>query len=506
MVELDLDVVREGLLQVMKGGHLSHAYLLLGPRGSGKTSTARILARVINCLENKEGSEWKEACGKCEMCKLMDVNSAVDILEMDAASHRGIDDIRELREKVRLAPTQLRKKIYIIDEVHMLTSEAFNALLKTLEEPPEHVVFFLCTTEGHKVPETIVSRCTKIVFSKATKEEVKRSLNKAVTGENLDIEDEAFNLLAESVDGSFREGHKLLEQLAVGGIKITEDLVRSSLKLVGGGAVSTLVSAVFLGEVDKIGNLLDEQEAKGVSADSFVKELLAYLKNQMRLGLAEGRNIREMAKLMEKVIKASEKIKISPLPYLPIELVMTKSGLKKSTGGGGQRLNIPTVHVNVDDKDVEVERVDVAKEAVEDLAREDRVKPIEEMSPLRDLGEIVDFKQVVKQWNDLLIRLTPKNQSLVGLLRSAKPKEMDANNLMVEVYYKFHKEQLEMDSRRKVVEDEMRSMWGPVHLKCVLGEKAEIAAHDSQVGDGQLITPVVKTEEILAAAAEEIFG
>ncbi len=505
MVELDLDVVRDGLSQVMKGGRLSHAYLLLGPRGSGKTSTARILARVINCLENKEGGEWKEACGKCEMCKLMDANSAVDILEMDAASHRGIDDIRELREKVRLAPAQLKKKIYIIDEVHMLTSEAFNALLKTLEEPPEHVVFFLCTTEGHKVPETIVSRCTKIVFSKATREEVKRSLNKAVMGENLDIEDGALDLLAESVDGSFREGHKLLEQLAVGKVKITEDLVRSNLKLVGGGAVSELVDAVFRGEIDKIGVLLDEQEAKGVSAESLVKELLAYLRDQMRLGLTEGRNIREMAKLMEKIIKASEKIKISPLPYLPIELVMTKSGLKKSAGGGGERVNISKVSI-VDNKDTEAEKVDVAKEAVEEMAGEDRVKPIEEMSPLRDLGEIVDFKQVVKQWNDLLIRLTPKNQSLVGLLRSAKPKEMDANNLMVEVYYKFHKEQLEMDSRRKVVEDEMRSMWGPVHLKCVLGEKAEIAVHDNQTADGQLITPVVKTEEILAAAAEEIFG
>src|SRR5687767_12395504 len=209
--ELDLDTVRESLESILKSGKFSHAYLFVGPRGAGKTSAARILAKVVNCLRRVESGE---PCLECEMCKMIENGSALDVIEIDAASNRGIDNIRELREKIGLAPVMGTRKVYIIDEVHMLSIDAFNALLKTLEEPPMHAMFVLCTTEDHKVPETVVSRCIRVQFTKANEEEVKRSLMKAITGEKLNVLEEALIMLARSVDGSFREGHKVLEQLA----------------------------------------------------------------------------------------------------------------------------------------------------------------------------------------------------------------------------------------------------------------------------------------------------
>src|SRR3989344_3767734 len=236
--DLDLTSVRSAFESMMKSGEISHAYLFVGPRGLGKTSAARILARLVNCYKNSKtqgtkNSKLVEPCNECENCLSIKNGSAVDVMEIDAASHRGIDDIRDLREKVNLAPSVLVKKVYIIDEVHMLTSEAFNALLKTLEEPPAHVMFILCTTEAHKVPETIVSRCVKVNFSKATVAELTRSLERAAKGEGLKIAKEVLAELASGLDGSFREGHKLLEQLANQADVITVESVRKVLNSVG---------------------------------------------------------------------------------------------------------------------------------------------------------------------------------------------------------------------------------------------------------------------------------
>ena len=184
--ELDSLVLREKLEGVLKGkipDKIPHAFLFTGPKGLGKTSTARIIAKSINCTSRK-GSEF-EPCNRCSSCKSIDNGSNLDVLEIDGASNRGIDEIRDLREKIRLSPVSSLKKIYIIDEVHMLTTEAFNALLKTLEEPPEHAFFILCTTEPQKIPATITSRCFHIKFSKPTEEDFLHSFNRVLRGEGI---------------------------------------------------------------------------------------------------------------------------------------------------------------------------------------------------------------------------------------------------------------------------------------------------------------------------------
>jgi len=218
---------------------LSHCYIFCGPRGTGKTSTARILAKALSC---KKGVT-PDPCNKCENCISISNGSNVDVIEIDAASNRGIDEIRELREKVKYLPSSLRKKVYIIDEVHMLTTEAFNALLKVLEEPPEHVIFIMATTEPNKVLATIMSRCQRFDFFPIPMDKIKKKLVKIAESEKIKISDQALNLISKYADGSSRDADGILEQLAAFG----EDKIE----------VSDVTSLLGIAELDTLFELTD---------------------------------------------------------------------------------------------------------------------------------------------------------------------------------------------------------------------------------------------------------
>ena len=202
------DHISRTLSQAITSGRIGHAYLFSGPRGTGKTSTAKILAMALNC---KEGPT-PDPCGKCESCQRIMDGSAMDVFEIDAASNRGIDEIRGLRETVKFAPAEGRYKVYIIDEVHMLTAEAFNALLKTLEEPPAHVVFILATTEAHKVPPTIQSRCQRFDFRRITVGEIQGRLRYICDQMKTEADDKALELIALQADGGLRDALSILDQ------------------------------------------------------------------------------------------------------------------------------------------------------------------------------------------------------------------------------------------------------------------------------------------------------
>jgi DNA polymerase-3 subunit gamma/tau len=219
LAELDLTNVRESLEKIVASGKIPHALLFSGPKGLGKTSAARILAKAVNCEKIVTGDKRQtagfEPCNKCGQCLSITKGTNLDVIELDAASHRGIDDIRILRDAVKLAPATARKKVYIIDEAHMLTTEAVNALLKTLEEPPSHVMFVLATTNPEKLIGTIRSRVTEIPFKKATIEETLRSLARVVAGEKIKIEKGALEEIAKKAAGSLRDATKILEQLVI---------------------------------------------------------------------------------------------------------------------------------------------------------------------------------------------------------------------------------------------------------------------------------------------------
>src|SRR5918999_4503582 len=271
------------LRRAIETDRVSHAYLFSGPRGTGKTSTAKVLAMGLNC----ENGPTPEPDGTCESCRAIVGNSSMDVVEMDAASHRGIDEIRDLRDKVNLAPVAGRMKVYIIDEVHMLTAEAFNALLKMLEEPPEHVVFVLATTEKHKVLPTIISRCQSFDFRRPSIETLVGKLEEIADAEDIEVEPEALTVIAREGRGSFRDAEGLLDQLssfAEGGI--TASMVRELLGSVGPEALLETTYALHERRAADALKIVDRLSNEGRDLGQFVGELLSHLRNLMLLPYA----------------------------------------------------------------------------------------------------------------------------------------------------------------------------------------------------------------------------
>ncbi|MDQ6847725.1 MAG: DNA polymerase III subunit gamma/tau, partial [Candidatus Dormibacteraeota bacterium] len=235
------DVIATTLRNEVRASSLAHAYLFTGIRGTGKTSTARILARAVNCLAPQDG----EPCNECSACREILDGSSVDVLEIDAASNRGIDEMRDLRDKVKYLPASLRRKVYIIDEAHMLTTEAWNAFLKTLEEPPAHVLFVLATTEPHKVPETVRSRVQRFDFRRVSSADTAAHLARILKAENTAADEQALALLARAGQGSLRDALSMLDQALAGGERpLTADNVRRALGLADPATLHALLEAL----------------------------------------------------------------------------------------------------------------------------------------------------------------------------------------------------------------------------------------------------------------------
>lgn len=268
------EAVRTALTNALETGRIAHAYLFAGPRGTGKTSTAKILAKAVNC----EHGPTPNPCNKCQNCVRINDGTSMDVFEIDAASNRGIDEIRDLREKVAFAPVNGRYKVYIIDEVHMLTTEAFNALLKTLEEPPPHVIFILATTEPHKIPATIHSRCQRFDFKRVTDSDIVKRLREVADGSGIAADDDALQLIAVQADGGMRDALSLLDQCGVMAERVSAETVRSVLGIVGREALRELVKAVGEGNVPKALELLETLLAGGKDVKQIITELAEYLR------------------------------------------------------------------------------------------------------------------------------------------------------------------------------------------------------------------------------------
>ncbi len=329
--ELDLETVSEKLKSILSSKELPHAFLFTGSKGLGKTSSARILAKAINCTDPNN----YEPCNKCEACKTITNGSNIDVLEIDAASNGGVEEIRTLRERVKFAPSSLKKKVYIIDEVHMLSTGAFNALLKTLEEPPAHAVFILATTETHKLPATVVSRTFQIQFEKPNVSQMTRSLERIVLGEKLKVEKGVLEKIATISDGAFRDAAKNLEELVLAsqGKEITNELFDNTFKTGNiDEGVYELLKAYEARDAKKGLTTISELITRGTDFRIVLERLVDYLRGLLmkRNGIVsnekdvEGLGISEIRELLELSNEAYGELKMSIIPSLPLELMTVK--------------------------------------------------------------------------------------------------------------------------------------------------------------------------------------
>lgn len=286
------------LQNAIREQRVSHAYLFSGPRGTGKTSAAKILAKAVNC----ERGPGPEPCNECESCRRITAGAVMDVQEIDAASNRGVEEIRDLREKVKYAPTEVRQKVYIIDEVHMLTTEAFNALLKTLEEPPSHVMFILATTEPHKLPATIISRCQRFDFRRVSLDEQTERLRRICEEEGIKAEDEALQYIARLSDGGMRDALSILDQIA----SFTEDIVSYQQVLNMSGGIASeqfgrLAQGLLDGDVGLVLQMVEDFMQEGKSADKCMENLLYYFRDLLMIKM-----VPHADKLTDRVLNPEE--------------------------------------------------------------------------------------------------------------------------------------------------------------------------------------------------------
>lgn len=281
------DHIVQTLVNQIATDRIGHAYLFTGTRGTGKTSLAKIFSKAINCLNPRNGSP----CGKCESCVALSDPSNIDIIEIDAASNNGVNEIRELRENVQYPPVSCKYKVYIIDEVHMLTGAAFNALLKTLEEPPKHVVFILATTEAHKIPATILSRCMRFDFKLIPAEKIAKVISDIYDGEGKEYEKEAVNLIAQAGEGSMRDALSIADTaLSYGVGKLTYDDVVNILGSSNENVLYQFVHSVLNGKTGKVLESVNEIFSLGKSAGVLIKDLTKYIRNVLVAKTCENAN------------------------------------------------------------------------------------------------------------------------------------------------------------------------------------------------------------------------
>ena len=278
------DHITKTLKNELDCGKIVHAYLFTGTRGTGKTTCAKILAKAINCLSPVNG----DPCGECEICQMIANDEITDIVEMDAASNNGVDDIRELREQVNFAPAAAKYRVYIIDEVHMLSGAAFNALLKTLEEPPEHVVFILATTEVHKLPATILSRCQRFDFRRIDSTEIVGRLKHVATSESLNLTDDAATLIASAADGGMRDALSILDLCASHSNNITEDTVANVCSMAGNDYLIKMADLIKNHSTQDALMLIDELHNSSVDMLRLLSELIGHFRDLMIVKVVKG--------------------------------------------------------------------------------------------------------------------------------------------------------------------------------------------------------------------------
>ena len=461
------DIVKT-LKNSLDNDRISHAYLFSGPRGVGKTTSARLIAKGVNCLKNGISSS---PCNECENCREIDNGSFIDLIEIDAASNRGIDEIRELKDKINYQPSKGRKKIYIIDEVHMLTKEAFNALLKTLEEPPEHVIFILATTEPDKILPTIISRCQRYDFKSLTYIEVKDKLSEICCGENVEIDEGSLGLIYESSCGSMRDAISILERVIITylGEKIDEDKCSKVIGITSKTLLKEFLGIVKGNRVSEGAVFLDKLWLDSLDIEKFFKDFGKYIKNLVLSGEMEAE---EGLKIIGNIFDSLNKFKNEEDKRL-LGYVVLNSLIKRR---------------QEEVKEVVVEKQVVYKEVPKSL-KENEMEQSNTSSS--ETQREITIDEIKEKWSEIVRAAKNEKMTFSAFLMDAVPYRIEDNILYIKFNSNlFAKEQMETEYYNSIFQDVVERITGSkIRTKYIFKEnnKSEKSKSDNDLAS-QLMT------------------
>ncbi|NLJ49718.1 MAG: DNA polymerase III subunit gamma/tau [Candidatus Atribacteria bacterium] len=472
------EVASRLLTNALKSGQINHAYLFCGPRGVGKTTTARILARSVNCAQGVTA----QPCGKCPSCLRIIEGNSLDCVEIDAASHRGIDDIRELREKVKYSPIESRFKVYIIDEVHMLTTEAFNALLKTLEEPPDHAIFILATTEPQRLPDTILSRCLRINFNTIENEVIVQHLGKIACQEGFSIEEAALYLIAQKSAGSLRDAVSFLEQLMSWEEKnITYEQATLVLREVDQSNLDALFVLLSKGDYGEVLLKVNEWILRGLGSEDIAHSLSQFFRSLLLLTLIKSPSLSDLAP--QRIIILQEMVK--PYSAMVLRKILQRlqgleSEMRRSTH---PQILLELALLDIIDFLTNQQQIINIISTPEKASAKEMIIP-EKKSPNFDSS--LPITQPVNgsddEWHIILQRLKKRKISLYAFLQEAELREGSPSKciLAFKPNCRFHKESIERKENLQIIADVFQEIRGKkCQIECVIDNSNNLDESES---------------------------
>lgn len=477
--------VKQALTNALTSGRIAHAYLFAGPRGTGKTSTARILAKALNC----EHGPTPNPCGECDNCRRIAEGSSMDVFEIDAASNRGIDEIKTLRDQLAFTPVDCRYKVYIIDEVHMLTNEAFNALLKTLEEPPAHVLFILATTEPQKIPLTILSRCQRFDFRKINTAEIADHLAEIVKEEGVEISDEALNAIARKAAGGMRDAISVLDQcIAFAGSRIELQHVELVLGTVSEEATASLIDTVLEQNYSQLFLLLHDFMQQGKDIKQILRDCIQYCRQLLLLKVAPNEQLVELSP--DSIGKAKEQAQALPVEFLG-RMINRLAAAEKDLRYSNQ----PQILLEAAFVDLMIQGMEpAAEQPAAPVSRKTGAKSAAaEKAAVKPVQKLIASEELLQQWSEVMTQIKGRSIKLHAFLNDVKPAAFKNGELILRFgqQYGFHHKMVNQEENIRLISQIVSQMTGqPVKV---------IVELENEAG-------YIKQELTLADEAKKLFG